>query len=533
MATDLDPDRRLSGVGELERRLSNLGARAEERARQVLDATALQAACKQMERTRARRPWIAALIASLALGVGISAYLYRDAQQGRESAEAFGRSLQSVQQFLSDDIIARANPLNPEFDREAGIESILEGAAKGVDARFADDPMARAGLHRTLGNIFSTLRRDDLATAHLERAQALYAEQLGGSAAATLLAAYDLAWAHSFAGQLEAAEQVLQEADRARADRAEPDLEVEYRRALAYGYWHAGGFRSAEALASFQNALDLFPAIETVAPRDRATLTLNIADAYLRLGEPLEARKVLDELAALHDSLLEEKLVLASFERMAARTERALENYPEALELGRRAARALEEIYGEAHNQTITTLSIVASIEALLEDCDRTLTTSTRVAALMEQSYGADHIASLIERGNLGTKQFDCGFQDAGISNVRRAVDGIAAAEGPDFPTAQTFRFILARLLNEAERYDEALALLDDLSSIALTAAQSSTVREEQIVLRRVRSLAGLERHEQAIEELEALFERVQNEDDPELLAEIEAELALLDHSIP
>ncbi|TVS11765.1 MAG: hypothetical protein EA419_07050 [Wenzhouxiangella sp.] len=528
-ATDLDPERRLSSVGELERRLSRLATRADERARQRSDKAALLAAREQMERTRERRPWIIALVASLALGVGISVHLYRDAQQGREAAEAYGRSMQSVQQFLSDDIIARADPLNPDFSREAGIESILELAARGVDARFADDPMARAGLHRILGNIFRTLRRDDLATAHLERAQRLYADQLGEPSSAALVTAYELAWAHAFAGQLDPAEHVLQQADRARAGRAEPEPDVEYRRAVAYGYWHANGFRSGEALAAFQTALDLFPAIDTAAPRDRGSLALSIADAYLRLGEPLEARKVLDEQASLHESLLEEKLFLASFERISARVERALENYPEALELARRAARALEEIYGEAHYQTITTLSIAASIEALLEDCEATLATSTRVAALMEQSYGADHLASLVERGNLGGKQFNCGFHDQGIANVERAVAGISDAEGPDFPTAQTFRFFLAGFLNEAGRYDEALALLDDLSGIALTAAQSSPVREEQITLRRARSLAGLGRIAQATEKLQALFERVLNEDDdPDLLSEIERELALL-----
>jgi len=390
----------------------------------------------------------------------------------------------------------------------------------------------QAGLHRILGNIFNTLRRDDLATAHLERSQALYAEQLGGSAAATLLAAYELAWAHSFAGQLDQADVVLHDADQARAGRSKRDLEVEYRRALAYGYWYAGGFRGAEALASYQDALDLFPKVETAAPRDRGTLALNIADAYLRLGEPLEARKVLDELATLHEFLLKEELLLASFERIYARVERELENYPEALELARRAALAMEEIFGEAHYQTITTLSIVASIEALLEDCDATIATSTRVTALMEQSYGVDHIASLVESGNLGAKQFNCGFQEEGIANVQRAVDGISATEGPDFPTAQTFRFILARYLNEAERYDEALALLDDISAIALIAAQSTPMREEQIILRRARSLAGLGRNEQAVEKLEGLFERAQkDEDDPDFLAEIEAKLALLDHS--
>ena len=528
-ATDLDPKHRLHSVAELLDRLQSRDERAAERARRREADAALKAARRHLERTRARRPWMIALIASLSLGIGISFNLYRDAQQGRQAAESFTRSMQSVQQFLSDDIIARANPLNPEFDREAGIESILARAAEGVDVRFAEDPMARAGLHRTIGNIFKTLRRDDLAVAYLERARLEYAEQLGEAAPATLQAAYELAWAHSIAGRAHDAERVFEQADQARGMRAGSVPAVEYRRAIAYGYWHANGFRSAEALTHFVRALELFPSIEAAPPRDRGMLALSIADAHLRLGQAEQARAVLDQLAGEHGALLEEKLLRASFDRIAARVERERGNHSEALVLARQAALALEEIYGEEHYQTITTLSIAASIEALLDDCDATIATSSRVVELMDRSYGADHVASLIERGNLGAKQFECDVPDQGIANVRRAVDGLSQAEGPGFPAAQSFRFFLARFLNAAKRYDEALVLLEDLSAIALTAAQASPVRAERIALIRARSLAGLGRHEQALEELRRAADQIRSGDsDPDLLEEVQAELALL-----
>lgn len=92
-----------------------------------------------------------------------------------------------------------------------------------------------------------------------------------------------------------------------------------------------------------------------------------------------------------------------------ARIHRELGNDHQALEIAEKAVDEMTALYGEAHYQTITTLSLVAQMQARLDDCPGTLATSRKVFELMRELYGADNSGTLIEQSNLGTKQFPCG----------------------------------------------------------------------------------------------------------------------------
>src|SRR5690606_33678018 len=74
-ATDGDPALRLGSAAELIERLSSLPARREDAERRALAARQAQDAQRALERTRARRPWIGATIAVLAVGLLASSLL--------------------------------------------------------------------------------------------------------------------------------------------------------------------------------------------------------------------------------------------------------------------------------------------------------------------------------------------------------------------------------------------------------------------------------------------------------------------------
>ena len=75
-ATDGDPAQRLGSVAELVERLSRLEQRRSERERQIASEAASAAMRQALDRTRARRPWIAATIAVLGAGLLASGLLW-------------------------------------------------------------------------------------------------------------------------------------------------------------------------------------------------------------------------------------------------------------------------------------------------------------------------------------------------------------------------------------------------------------------------------------------------------------------------
>lgn len=178
-STDHDSSRPPASVEQFAARIRHLEDRRATLAQQRRDQAGLEQSRRELEKQRARRPWVWGLAISLKLGLGLSLYLYREAEQGRRQAKAFIDRMAAVQQFLSEDIIGRANPLDPEYDPDAGIESVLVAASERIEPRVGDSPRAAAALHRSVAGAFAALRRDEPAYENFGQARTLYAEALG------------------------------------------------------------------------------------------------------------------------------------------------------------------------------------------------------------------------------------------------------------------------------------------------------------------------------------------------------------------
>jgi non-specific serine/threonine protein kinase len=100
--------------------------------------------------------------------------------------------------------------------------------------------------------------------------------------------------------------------------------------------------------------------------------------------------------------------------------------------------------------------------------------------------YGGERQATLVETGNLGFKEYDCGDRDAGLDYLRQAESGLRRHFGEDNVAAHSFRYALARALAEQRRYGEALQMVDGLDIAALTAGDSTPGWEH-----RLRALRG------------------------------------------
>jgi len=524
-STDHDPSRRPASVEQFAARIRHLEDRRAMLAQQRRDQAALEQSRRELEKQRARRPWVWGLAISLTLGLALSLYLYREAEQGRQQAEAFIDRMAAVQQFLSEDIIGRANPLAPEYDPDAGIASILDAASERIQPRFGDSPRAAAALHRSVAGAFAALRRDEPAFEHFGHARGLYAEALGPEHPTTARVGYEQADALNSSHEYERVRALLQEVDRETGMAFREYPEVAYRRAYSYARLHAGLHDIETAVEYFEQARSHYRESNLQAPNQFARLELGLVDAYIRLGQPERARTVLAELQAVHETERLPGDVRALMTKNLARVHRELGNDRQALEIAERAVEEMTALYGEAHYQTITTLSLVAQMQSRLDDCPGTLATSQKVFELMRELYGVDNSGTLIEQSNLGTKQFACDRPGEGIANLRVAIDGLNAQFGEENRAVHQISFYLAKYLHQAGQHEESLAMLDHLVEVALDKTDGLAITAAEILLWRGRVLAELGEPEKARTTLERAARLAEGDHVPEdIAAEVDAE---------
>src|SRR5690606_24933009 len=171
---------------------------------------------------------------------------------------------------------------------------------------------------------------------------------------------------------------------------------------------------------------------------------------------------------------------------MLARALRNLARTAEALPLAEAAAPATGRILGPDDYTTLVQLSTVASIHDYAGRCGQALEIARVVRARMAARYGEERQATLIETGNLGFKEYDCGDREAGLDHLRRAERGLRERYGADNVAAHSFRYALARALADEGRHEEGLRAVDGLSVEALTAGDSTPGWEH-----RLRALRG------------------------------------------
>jgi hypothetical protein len=113
----------------------------------------------------------------------------------------------------------------------------------------------------------------------------------------------------------------------------------------------------------------------------------------------------------------------------------------------------------------------------------------------------------LIEYGNLGAKQFECGMQEQGAAKMRQTIAGLEQQYGTQNRAAHQFRFILAKFFQKAGHDDLALTELDYLR--ALIAQQQAdgappSLPPARVLLHLARSKAVQGRTAEAVADLES-----------------------------
>src|SRR3546814_14865409 len=92
----------------------------------------------------------------------------------------------------------------------------------------------------------------------------------------------------------------------------------------------------------------------------------------------------------------------------------------------------------------------------------------------MAARYGAQRLVTLVETGNLGFIEYDCGDREAGLGYLRQAERELRERYGAGNVAAHSFRFGLAKVLVEQARYPEALEMVGGLDIAAPTDGAST-----------------------------------------------------------
>ncbi|WP_341890383.1 winged helix-turn-helix domain-containing protein [Variovorax sp. YR752] len=501
-ATEGRPEARLQSAAELAHRLAALEARRAERERAASDAADAARAADLLQRSRARRPWVIAIVASLALGLMTSLWLQVRATDARQRAQAESARAEAVTEFLNKDVLQSADVLRASTQKTVSMFDILQRASERAGARFAGQPRTEAAVRRQLGDIL--LRLQYLAQAEREFARAL--ELLEGTAPAdddeALAVRFGLA--QTSVGLFRSAQALerLQAAEHAAGSvRLAGRTELARRAARARVDVLMDAQRPQEALTAAQRLVALSDAL--AGPDDigmRFEARQRLGEVQLRLGDKASAEAVFAELkqapfsdAGVGEALLARARLRAGREAInAGKLDEA-----EAILTGVRDAmtRAFgpNEMYAGGANFELTDIHIARG------DLDKAAQTARAAAEAFATALGEQHFYTLNARANLAAVELDRG-EAAEAMRQFDALRHLTAADRNAEALVAGIDFGRAKAMIQLGRAAQALALLDTVGAEQLAAASWGPQDFQwQIQAARARALLALGRRSEAI----------------------------------
>jgi non-specific serine/threonine protein kinase len=177
-----DPRLRLNDAATLAANLRALPERRAAQARAARNAAEQARLHQAVERARARRGPVIALIAVLSIGLATTAWLALRTAEANRAARREAARAETVSTFLTHDLLSAANP--DLADPNVTVRQVLNSAASALPRRFAAGTLDRAALEATIGAAYAALT-DPRARDLLQSALATRRHLLGEAAPQT------------------------------------------------------------------------------------------------------------------------------------------------------------------------------------------------------------------------------------------------------------------------------------------------------------------------------------------------------------
>jgi serine/threonine protein kinase len=461
-----DPVRRLRSAAELAERLENLNQRELER--NIVQQAEKRAALaeKKLSDARARRPWIAAAVAALTIGLGASLFLYRQAVVQRKIANRQTEIASAINRFLANDLLGRSNPFNSGKADETLVDAVKR-ASSAIDRQFANEPKIAAQLHQTIARALDLRTNYPDARTEYDRAAALFMQSDGDLSQDAIIVNLQRAAleARSYqGGTLDQAKAILsaEEGKVGKLSQARNDLKVWLSNARGMIALIDNNAQSAKQ--NFQAASDFAANVPEIDENTRLAFKQRLAFSNIRLGNGVEAERLFRELISAYtrSSGADSPDVL-----------RVRLNLAQAFMIQNKNAEAVDEtnqIYpsfvsklGRDHELSMQVLATRAQCEGTLGRWDDAIRDGLELHELAVQKQGASSFFSIASLGDAATAQCRSGRLSEGVANVRSAYETAKKAFGDKAGLTGATADALADCLIAQNHLDEASKLLDGI----------------------------------------------------------------------
>jgi len=464
-ATDGNPSRRLASAAEFSLRLRDHPGRiecAKEAARLNLETKAVR---ESLLRTKARKPYLIGLIGALSIGALAAGVLAYQAMQARNQANMQLARASAINEFLSNDLISRANPAVLAQGASATLKDVLYAARDQFGSRFENQPGTEASIRASLAELFNTVDLLPEAQAQAESAIALYAKDAQTPISETMRAHANLARVLARLSKYDQAERELALLDR--LAQQWPDPKAEYLRDSA---WSAYLLTRAEFKAAVDRLNSAIAALAKVsaAPLSNAplidSLKLDLITA-LTMSEALsKAQNVGNEmLAELRARTGDQGLMIALTQVAMARSYSYQLQHDHAEMLLRLAQPIIVERLGATHSRSINLQSELMGIAFRRADWPVAIVEAEKVYRAVVSKMGAQHSQSAMSLANWGRTYFEAGQAETAAPHIRAAYTQLQRDLGDKAPQTQDTAFLLAAIELELGKLDTAAALVESL----------------------------------------------------------------------
>ena len=443
-----------------------------------------------------RKPAVAGLAAAVLLAVlggttgvlAVQARANSNLRLERDRAIAAEAKTKAINEFLTEDLLTKAEPPKDAEEDHVTLIEVLDRAAEKVGSRFANQPELELALRSTIGKTYHGLaswaKAETQARALVEAVRKRDPQSAEFYEAQNNLVDILRHRGHLTAEVLEMAATAAAEVERKLGPDDPSTLAGMY--GLAQAYQDVGQFD--RALPLFQETLKRKKA--TIGPDHFETLGImnGLAEFYVAAGKSDMALPLYEEAFKVGKSKLGpvHYVTLTAMQGLARRY-KADGRLALAIPLLEEALTHRKALDGFDSPSTLACMSTLAQAFQDAGRLDRAMSLYEETINLSKARHGPGDAITLGNMNNLAMFYYATGKLDLAQQLMKETLDLQKARSGPDHPTTLIYTGNLARVYRDAGRLDLALPLLEE----TLKLQRARIGPDHQETLRTQGNLAG------------------------------------------